>query len=138
MKTEEMRKLINIMESASKPRSRHLNEDRQTLSIKRKELGQVPLKNSKLSDPHIRDLVNKISAKTGIPTFDLDNKIQEDVAKLDELKKYSPILYTTIAQNAVENAAFNLMEKSPISGNVQFSMPVFYRLCEMIQMEHPQ
>ena len=105
------------------------------LDWKRAEPGQVKFKTSTLGDPHIRALVNDASKKTGIPAADIDAEIQSEVDDINEMKKYSPILYETAAMNAVENAAFDLIEHTTKS-TIQFSIQIFLKLCKLIQYEH--
>jgi predicted metal-dependent peptidase len=113
----------------------------EALSIKRKALGEVPFKESKLSDPHIREIVNAASKKLGVPASEIDAKIKNEVKKIESFREYSYIIYDTVAKNMVANAAFYLvktLESDPAfqARRVIFKMPVFAKLVKMVELEH--
>src|SRR5664279_4869756 len=101
---------------------RRVNE---AFAIHKRELGEVPFKTSTVADRHIQQIVNMAAARTGVPANDILAKIGQDVAKIEQLKQYSPFLYETIAKNAVEQAAFDLIDESDKIGDVKFDPVIF-------------
>jgi predicted metal-dependent peptidase len=116
---------------------------REAFDIVRKKPGEVPFKRSTISDPHIREMVDRASAKTGIPTGELDAKINQTIARIEDFKKYSFVLYDTLAQNAVEKAAFDLIQHAEGTAGFDakrqmFDLPTFFKLIKMVELEHDQ
>lgn len=110
----------------------------EAFDMSRKELGEVPFKTSSFKDTHIRDLVREAAKKLGLKPAEIMSELQDKVKKIEEFKKYSPILYDTVAKNAVETAAFELVQHSSKSGKVKFDVPTFMKLVRMIELEHEQ
>lgn len=106
--------------------------------ITRAAPGKVPFKSSQLADPHIRDIVNAASAKTGVPAALIDAEMQDKIDKIEEMKKYSYLLYETAAKNAASSAAFDLIEHSREQNLPTFDPAIFHKLVEMIQLENEQ
>lgn len=111
--------------------------------VTRREIGQVPFKSSKISDPHIRAIVNQESKKTRISTAEIDAMIATKLAKIEELKKYSKLLYETVAKNAVESAVWEISQH--LSDTAEFSKrrvtwdPItFNQLINDIQLENDE
>ena len=109
----------------------------------KKRLGDVPFKTSTLGDPHIREIIKATSARTGVPEAEIEGKISKEVAKIEEFKKYSYLLYDTAARNAVETAAFDLIEKAAehpgfggANGRIMFSVSTFNKLVRMVEQEN--
>lgn len=117
-------------------------DDEPRFKFQKQELGRVPFKTSKISDPHIRDIVNIASKKTGIPTAAIDAKIAEKVNKIEKLKKYSLLLYDTAAKNAVEDAAFDLIhfvvdDPEFQAKRVKLDTEIVEKLARLIEDEYP-
>ena len=114
---------------------------REAFDITKKGVGQIPFKHSSISDPHIREIIERASIKTGIPVDLLDKKVSDAVNRIESLKKYSFLMYDTISKNAVENAVFELAthaEGTPgfdIKRDV-LSMPIFFKLVKLVQLEN--
>jgi hypothetical protein len=102
----------------------------------KKGIGIVQYPQSKLSDPHIRQIIDATAKKLGIPASDIDNQIKAHVTKIEEMKQYSQLLYETAAQCAVNDAVFELVEHARQPHFPKFEASVFVKLCDMIQMEH--
>ncbi|MEN6291610.1 MAG: hypothetical protein ABFD07_06290 [Methanobacterium sp.] len=109
----------------------------------KKEKGQVPFRKSSIGDPHIAAIVNEISKETGVPTATIELELNESptVKRLSEVKKYSPLLYDTLAQNAIESAAFNKIGESiklqkMKFDTIKFDFKIFLKICELIRQEH--
>lgn len=105
--------------------------------------GQVPFKRSAIKDPHIQALIARISKETGVPADVIEKEVGESttVQRLQEVQKYSPILYDTMAQNAVETAAFNKISKSIKRldmdfDDVKFDVKIFRKLLQLVQEEN--
>lgn len=109
---------------------------------RRVEKGVVPFKKSDLTAPHIDAVLKKISALKGIPLKDLHDQVDKWLKdkEIIELSKKSPILYETIAQNAIESAVFDLIEehKVEVKSAPQFSTHMFFKLVRYIQHDHKQ
>lgn len=121
--------------SKARAASRRLVE---AYDITRAAPGKVPFKSSQLTDPHIRDIVNAASAKTGVSAALIDAEMQDKIDKIEEMKKYSYLLYDTAAKNAASNAAFDLIEHSREENLPKFDPAIFHKLVEMIQLENEQ
>jgi len=111
---------------------------KEAFDVSRRDVGQLKFRQSQISDKHIRDIVNQASAKTGVPTADIDKKLQKYISEIEEFKKYSYVLYDTMAKNAVENVAFDLIEHSRTSKFPKFDIKIFHELIDMVQLEHEQ
>ena len=106
---------------------------------KRKEKHEVSFRQSVPTDPHIQKIVKKISAETGVPVADLMKEMSQDMDKIAELKKYSLLLYDTIALNNAENAAFYLIKnsKKPVDySKTKFNEGIFKILLKRILRDH--
>ena len=138
-------KTDSLMERAwgFKPLSRLANEIlmREAFDIVRKETGKVAFKHSSITDPHIRELVDHASKKLGIPAAEIDAKLLKELASIEDFKKYSFVLYDTLAKNAVESAAFDLVAHAAenpefADRRVVFDLPTFFKLIRIIELEH--
>jgi hypothetical protein len=110
----------------------------EAFDMTRKGPGEIPFRNSSLTDPHIIKLIRDAAAKTGENPNDILAKIKNQIKKIEEFKKYSPILYDTIAKDAVSQAVFDLIEHAKIDKPVKFDVPTFFKLVKMIELEHQQ
>lgn len=110
----------------------------EAFDMTRKELGELPFRSSSLTDPHIIKLIKDAAAKTGEDPKAIWAMIKDKIKKIEEFKKYSPILYDTIARDAVSQAAFDLVEHATVDKPVKFDVPTFFKLIKMIELEHDQ
>lgn len=115
----------------------------EAFDFSKKEKGQVSFKKSAVSDPHIVAIIKQISNETGVPPDVIADELQNSptVQRLNEVKKYSPLLYDTLAQNAIETAAFNKISESiklqkMKFDSVKFDFKTFLKLCELIRRDH--
>jgi hypothetical protein len=102
---------------------------------------EVPFRKSTVTDPHIQQVVQKISNETGVPVADLLKVMAEDMERMEEVGKFSPMLYNTLIMNNAENAAFDLISKSthPVDyKNATFDLGIFSELIEKIQEDHSE
>lgn len=121
------------------PRSRLTSALMETMSIRRAALGAVPFKNSSLNDPHIQQIVQAASAQTGVPAAEIEQKMQQHIKEIEEMKQHSYLLYDTAARNAAADAAFDLIEHSrDVATAPKFDVVTFVQLVRMIQSEHEQ
>jgi hypothetical protein len=123
---------------ALKVRSRIARALLEALSTKKVELGQVGFKDTSISDPHIQDIINAAASAMGVNPADVAKKMQGVLDKIEEMKKYSYLLYDTAARNAAETAAFDLMDQVDHPTAEKFDPVTFLKLIEMIQLEHSQ
>jgi len=104
--------------------------------------GQVPFRTSDLTAPHIDAVLKFIAKEKGIPLADLHAQVDKWLKDKDviELSKKSPILYETIAKNAIESAVFDLVEehKVDIKTSPKFNTVMFYKLVRYIMHDHKQ
>jgi hypothetical protein len=110
----------------------------EAFDMSRKAVGEIPFKSSSVNDPHIADLIKDAANKMGIPAAEIMAKLKKDIDKIEEFKKYSYVLYDTMAKNAVETAAFELIEHSKMASKVKFDIPTFMKLIKMVELEHEQ
>lgn len=115
----------------------------EAFDFSKKAKGQVPFKRSALNDPHIQALIAEESKETGVPVVSIMDELAKmpSAKMLDELKKYSPMLYDTLAQNAIESAVFHRIEdsvrlKKMSFDKVKFDFKIFLKLCELIRQDH--
>jgi hypothetical protein len=112
-------------------------------TMRAREMGETPFKKSSLQDPHIQEVIQHASEVTGVPVAIIIRDVKKKMAEIEEIKKYSPILYETIAHNAAENAVFDLVSSVRHNTNrpnpqlVQFDPTTFLKLAQMVQQEHP-
>jgi hypothetical protein len=105
--------------------------------------GKAVFKKTNADSPSIGAFVDKVASKLEIPRDELFTKVSEDysISKLEILSVYSPALYKTMAENAVESAAFRIIKQdvanpeSTLIG-LRFSWPLFVKLCKQITLEH--
>ena len=123
----------------------YINELIEAFDFKRKDKGQVPFKSSAITDPHIMSVIRKIAAETGVHENTLRDEISNsrELKYYDEVKKYSPMLYDTIAKNAIENAAFNhigesIKLKKIEFADVKFDWKIFKKLLTLIMQDNPK
>ena len=110
----------------------------EAFEVTRKSKGQVPFKSSSISDQHIRAIVDAVSKKTGVPTKEIDAEIQDKITKIEEIKKYSPLLYDVTAKNAAEQAAFDLIGDVENPAFEKFNALTFDKLTKLIRQDHRQ
>ena len=110
----------------------------EAFDVRRMEKGQVGFRSSTLNDPHIRAIINAVSKKSGVPASDIEDKLKEKINKIEEIKKYSPILYDITAKDAASQAAFELIEHVQNPNFEKFNPLIFRNLIKMIQFEHKQ
>ena len=113
----------------------------EAFEVRRKEKGEVGFKSSSLQSPHIRQIINDASAVTGKPVSEIVNIVQQKMKEVEEMQKYSPLLYDIARQNAAESAVFDLVIHSRARGYqnlVKFDPVVFNQLINMVRKEHKQ
>lgn len=108
----------------------------EAFDITKKGIGTIQYNQSKITDPHIREIVNAAAAKLGISAADIDNQLRKYVSEIEEMKQYSQLLYETAAQSAVDHAAFEIVEHARKPNFPKFDPIIFSKLCDYIQMEH--
>lgn len=109
----------------------------------KKGLGEVKFLTSQQADAHVQKAV-KVAlaqlAKVGqnMTEEQLWHKIlsSEDYTFLQKAKTKSPILYDTIALNAIESGVFNLMKGMPIEGAPKYQGRYFNALVDDIRQKH--
>jgi hypothetical protein len=115
---------------------------KENFEIKKKALDQVKFKSSKLSDSHIREIVNLISKRFGIPAQLIDTQLASHIVDIEKMKTYSKLLYDTAAKNAAASAAFKVLQTFPDykfeDRRVKWDLAVFKNLIDLIQDEHEQ
>jgi hypothetical protein len=101
--------------------------------------GVTPFLTSSLSDSYIIEIINKVAQHSSVPISELMEKAQQSVSKSQQLQAQSPLLYSTIAKNAAESAAFQLIQKHGIAvdSSPKFRELIFFGLVRQIQAEHP-
>lgn len=118
----------------------------EALSTVQRKLGDVPITTSKVSDPHIRRIIELASQTSNIPVHVLDAGIQKELDRLGKLKNYSYVLYDTISQIAVRKAVFKYIEHAAKHANFgtnekpreKFDPKIFRKLIKFVQFEHKQ
>lgn len=112
----------------------------EAFDMSKKKPGEVPFRTSNLADAHIAKLIQDAAKKTGEDPKAILAVIKDKISEIGKFKKYSPILYDTIAKDAVSQAAFELMDHADVepSKRETFSVPTFFKLVKMVEMEHEQ
>jgi hypothetical protein len=123
-------------------RFRELKRIDEALTNVKAAKGQVPFRRLGINDPELQNLINHVSTVTGVPAADIVKEMEEDVRKLEDVKKYSQRLYDAIAINSVESAAFNQIKKSSKlqqapTENKKFKPSLFYDLINLVKKENP-
>lgn len=107
-------------------------------SLKR-ELGEVNFSKTKLSDAHIKEAIKIIAKAQGVPETSIHDKIK---VQMDEFKlKYdaTPVLYSTIYNNIVEDIVFTEMNDTPaakVEGAPEFDNVTFVDLDRIVKRQH--
>lgn len=83
-----------------------------TLGQRSMTKGTVAFRTSDVSDAHIKKILQKVSVRTGVSMQDLEKQLSDDIDKIKEIGQYSNLLYSTMLQNAAEDAAFSIIWKS--------------------------
>ena len=120
------------------PHSRIAQALWEALDVKKRDVGQVAFKSSSLTDYHIKDIIQAASQKTGVPEAQILANMQKHLDEIEEMKKYSYLLYDTAAKNAAQSAAFDLIEHSHHEHREKFDPVTFIKLINMVQLEHNQ
>lgn len=112
----------------------------EAFDMRKKKLGEVPFRSSSLKDAHIAKLIKDAAVKTGENPRDILNAISDKITKIEELKKYSPVLYDTLARDAVSQAAFDLIDHADLDPqkSLKFDVGTFFKLVKMVELEHQQ
>jgi hypothetical protein len=110
----------------------------QDYSNLKKELGEVQFSKTKIDDAHVKKAVDLAAKATNVPPGHILAKINEEVNKYADLSTKAPILYATIANNAIESAIFNEMwdKKIDVKGAPKFKLKTFNELNSRIKVEH--
>jgi hypothetical protein len=74
--------------------------------------GTVPFRTSSKADQHIKNFISKMSRDTGVDEALLYAELDKKSEQLEQIGKYSPLLYATLSLNIVEQATFELIETS--------------------------
>ena len=110
----------------------------EALVVKRAASGQVPFKHTTIQDQHIQQIIQNAAQKTGVPVADIEAYLQKHIDDIEEMKKYSYLLYDTAARNAAQDAAFELIEHSSMPHHEKFDPVIFMKLINMVQLENSQ
>lgn len=117
-----------------------LQEARKGFDIRYTSVGAVPFKNSQINDPHIQEIVKKVSDKTGVSQDQIYQKIQSQIIENNKLKEISKPLYDNMAENAANSAAFDIIshahDHDDFSNRVKFSSFIFGKLVNEIRKEY--
>jgi hypothetical protein len=105
--------------------------------------GSVAFRKSDVSDAHIKQVVQKVAAETGVSEQDLMKQISDEIDKIEEIGQYSNILYDTLLQNAAENGAFKIIETSkfPVKKeeydmSTQKNRKIFRDLIDLVELDN--
>lgn len=63
---------------------------------------------STMQDPHIRSIIDHIHKASKVPVAVIEKEIADDIKNISILALRSPILYETMAENAIEAALFRM------------------------------
>lgn len=100
----------------------------------------VQFSKTKLTDKHVDHIINEVSKLTGAPKQTITDGILARIAPIQQYKAITPILYSTIAENSIEQESFRLLEKygvkHPDTG--KFSLRTFHKLVDYIKAEHSE
>lgn len=105
--------------------------------------GTIKFAETKIDDPHIKKILNKLSADTGLKEQDIIDRIHKKVASFNDIAKDAPLLYATIQRNIVENEIFHTVEEAhkkgyQIGGGPTFDVTTFNELMTFIKANHAQ
>jgi len=134
-----LKTIIEAFESSRVKAAPSLKEAFENVRAKK---GVVPFRKSDLTAPHIDAVLQQIAKHTGIAVADLHKEVDKWLKdkEIIELSKKSPILYETIAQNAIESAVFDLIEKHKVDvkSAPKVTVHMFNKLYENIMFDHKQ
>lgn len=107
---------------------------------KKAKAGEVVFDTSSHTTPHVKKLIELISAESKIPLKTLEEAMQQEIAETLEQSKKAPLLFHTMVHNAAESAAFQLLMKSKvkIKGGPKFRNVTFQKIIDMIKIEFDQ
>lgn len=104
--------------------------------ITKREAGEIRFRRTKLTEPHIKEIILAAAKKTGVSPDDILEHVREQIRKVTQFKKYSYLLFDTAAKMVVDQAAFDLVGHVDRPDLPKFSLPIFYELIDRIQLEH--
>lgn len=104
--------------------------------ITKREAGEIRFRRTKLTEPHIKEIILAAAKKTGVSPDDILEHVREQVRKVTQFKKYSYLLFDTAAKMVVDQAAFDLVDHVDRPDLPKLSLPIFYELIDRIQLEH--
>lgn len=121
-----------------------LNEAPPGMKVNRKMgPGEVKFLTTSEADEHIQKMASYIQKKlkaagSDMTVHDIMLRVlsSEQLQKLKQSAKISPILYETIALNALEQGFFDAMDKIEVDEAPRFSIVVFNRLKDIIKAQH--
>lgn len=106
------------------------------------EPGQVKFKNHQFTDPHIQQVVDLIAKSEGVTPESIVDQVQKKIEEFKDIAGKAPILYSTIAQNIVEDNVFSRFweakQEINISTAPKYNTTVFLELIRYIKAEHDQ
>ena len=105
---------------------------------KRFEKGKVPFSSHTKEDEHIKEGIKLIAKQLNIPESEVHKQIDKKLADFAPMRDKAPILYSTIANNILEDSVFTLMKDSEVEveGAPKFKKIIFYKLVDRIKAEH--
>jgi hypothetical protein len=105
---------------------------------KRAEVGTVSHKSS-WDDAHIKKLLTYVSKSSGKSEQEIKDAVQKEIDELKGLEQKSPILYSTMAANAVEVGLSKYFDEHVTNpeGAAKFSPVVFSALMRRVKAENP-
>jgi hypothetical protein len=108
----------------------------EAFDITKRALGEIKFRQSKLTDPHIKQIILQVSQNTSVPPDKILENIRAQVKEVVKMKKYSPFLFDTAARMVIDQAAFNLIEHARTPDMPKFDLATFMELIDRIQLEH--
>jgi hypothetical protein len=101
------------------------------------EIKDIQFAKSQLTDKHIKQIINMVATKLMMPPKQIEDEIMEKIKEIQEFKKLAPLLYSTMAENAIESEIFNLIKENDIThpSSSRWSKVIFNKLISLIKSE---
>ena len=112
----------------------------EAFEYRKKQLGEVPLPKSSITDPFIQKMIKLISKGDTAKEQELINKINERQQKTADNMKLAPILFHSADQNIPENILFTAFCSTDIEvpGAPKFANVIFQKLLRNIEGNHAE
>lgn len=101
--------------------------------------GTVKFPKSDIKDAFIQEMIHKIATASGSTPTAVEESLATEIAEMKEISDKSPLLMSTMAQNAAEQVLFGIFQKTKMdTESPTFAKSVFFHLVACIKADHKE